>query len=415
MPVKMRTILFATSFPALAVTAVMPWPEHLDWRPFAQKVIAETLAETLAVKPPAPDYTTSVVSRGDIRKEATGTGVVRPLVSVLVGSQVSGQIVEIKASFNSFVKSGDILAILDDKMFASRIAQAEADLAVAEAMILVQQAGLDKAEATKRLAELDFERQRALMKTKTTTQSQLEAAEQSVAAGKADVTAAKAQVASATASVQHRQAELTQARIDFGRTQIRAPIDGVVLSRMVEVGQTVAASLQAPELFRIAKDLRNVQIEAQISEADIAGVQQGNAVAFTVDAYPERTFQGHVTEVRLAPVIEQNLVTYTVVVEADNADLKLFPGMTASVRIETARHAEALRVPAEALRYRPANAPAEATVADAGRVWVQQPSGQIEARAVRIGMSDGGLVEIFGDGLAPGARVLVRRPARANP
>ncbi len=409
----LRTVLYAASLPAIAIAALAPAPEPRDWR----QLFDGTFLVSRTNKPLVADYATELVSRGDVLRHVAGSGVVRPLVSVLVGSQLSGQIVEIKASFNAEVKAGDVLAVLDDKMYASRIAQAEAELAVAQAALHSQQAARGKALVQLRRAELDRGRQSVLMKSKSTTRSQQDEAEQSVEIAKAEVAAADAQMSSAAATIRNREAQLAQARIDLDRTQIRAPIDGVVLSRMVEVGQTVAASLQAPELFRIAKDLRNVQIEAQIGEADIAGIRKENAVTFMVDAYPDREFHGNVAEIRLAPAIEQNLVTYTVVVEADNADLQLLPGMTANLQIETARREQVVRVPADALRYRPprgivAAVPQTPRDPQTGSVWVLVPEGRIEPRLVRIGLSDGKTVEISGGGLEPGARVLVKGPAR---
>ncbi len=301
-------------------------------------------------------YETAPVSRGSVRKRVQTSGTVRPLVTVLVGSQLSGQIKTLKADFNSEVAEGDVLALLDDKTHVARVEQAAADLEMAKAQLANQQAALEKATSILKQAEKQSARAQDLGSRGITAQVQLDTAVRDAEVARAEISVAKAQIDSARANVIQRQAMLSQTKIDLERTQIRAPISGIVVSRLVEIGQTVAASLQAPELFRISQDLRRIRIEAQVNEAEIGGVSRGNPVAFRVDAYPGRLFEGKVSQIRLSATEEQSVVTYTVVVEASNDDMKLFPSMTANVEIETDKRDNVQRVPAEAIRYRPRGA-----------------------------------------------------------
>ncbi|MEZ5844654.1 MAG: efflux RND transporter periplasmic adaptor subunit [Hyphomicrobiaceae bacterium] len=298
-------------------------------------------------------YDTVPIERGGIKRIVSTSGPVRAVVTVSVGSQLSGQIRELGVDFNSEVKSGQVLAVLDDQTFAARVAQARADVAAAHAQLENQQAALTRAEAVKRNAGRVEERQKTLARKGISAQATVDTARRDMETAEAEIAVAKAQIAAAHAAIAQKEAMLKQAEIDLDRTRIRSPIDGTVISRTVDVGQTVAASLQAPELFKIAQDLRRIQIEAQVNEADVGQVKAGNPVTFRVDAYPERQFAGRVGLVRLAATELQNVVTYTVVIEADNEDRVLFPGMTANVAIETARRDDVLKVASEALRFRP--------------------------------------------------------------
>lgn len=316
-------------------------------------------------------YMLAPVSTGTIRKIVSTSGPVGAVVTVQVGSQLSGQVIEVQADFNTEVKKGDILAVLDPKTFAVKVAQAKADLAAAKANVVNQRAALTKAEAVLHQADRNKERQQKLAAKGIAAESALDTADRDFEVAKSDLAVAKAQITVAEAQVEQREAALKQAEIDLDRTSIRAPIEGTVISRTVDPGQTVAASLQAPELFKIAQDLSRIRIEAQVNEADVGSISAGNNATFTVDAYPDRTFVGTVTQVRLAATELQNVVTYTVIVEARNDDRRLFPGMTANVEIETARRNDALRLPAEALRFRPREArrASSGSRRDRGAVW----------------------------------------------
>ncbi len=314
----------------------------------------------------ATQFETSPVTVGPIRKVVATSGPVRALVTVSVGSQLSGQIESVDVDFNSTVKPGDLMALIDAKTYAARVSQAKADLAAAEASLANQQAALVKAQSVLTLAERTTERQKALASKGYASTSALDTSTRDAEVARADITVVKAQIESAKATIEQRKAQLRQAEIDLERTEIRAPIEGTVISRTVDPGQTVAASLQAPELFKIAQDLSRIRIEAQVNEADVGSVAEGNPATFTVDAYPERRFDGRVTQVRLAATEINNVVTYTVIVEASNDDRRLFPGMTANVEIEASRKDNALRVANDALRFNLAPSMDGQGAADAG-------------------------------------------------
>ena len=301
----------------------------------------------------ATSIDTVPLDRGDIVRTVATSGAVRALVTVEVGSQLSGQIAELYVDFNSPVKKDQVIALIDPKTFETRVLQNEADLKVADANVTVQQAGIARAEANLRRARLDYERTEPLVKKGTLPQSDLDSTLAAFESAKADAKMAQAQLENAQATREQRQATLESARIDLDRTKIRSPIDGVVIERVVNQGQTVAASLSSPVLFRIAQDLTQIRIEANVDEADIGNVNQGDPVTFTVDAFPDEEFSGKVDQVRLAPTELQNVVTYTVIISARNPELKLFPGMTATVEIVTGKSENVLRVSNEAVRFRP--------------------------------------------------------------
>ncbi len=310
------------------------------------------------------EYDTVEVSKGTIRKLVSTSGPVRALVTVSVGSQLSGQIDKLVVDFNSEVKAGDVMATIDARTFEAKVAQARADLLAAKAGLTNQAAALTRGEAVRDQAERASERQQALQKKGFAATATLENANRDLAIAAAEIDVAKAQIESAKAVITQREAALKQAEIDLERTKIISPINGTVISRTIDIGQTVAASLQAPELFKIAQDIKRIRIEAQVNEADVGVVADGNKVSFTVDAYPDRTFEGKVTQVRLAATELNNVVTYTVIIEASNDDRKLFPGMTANVQIEVAKKDDALRVPNDALRFKPRGEAASGNPAD---------------------------------------------------
>ena len=310
-------------------------------------------------KPVAVAYDTLEVTKGPIRKLVSTSGPVRALVTVSVGSQLSGLIDKLSVDFNSEVKEGDVLATIDNRTFSSKVAQAKADLAAAKAALANQQATLKRGEAVLVQAERSNDRQETLQKKGFATTVAVDNAKRDAEVAGADIEVARAQIESAKAVIAQREASLKQAEIDLERTKIVAPINGTVISRTIDVGQTVAASLQAPELFKIAQDLRRIRIEAQVNEADVGSVAEGNTVTFSVDAYPDKTFEGKVTQVRLAATELANIVTYTVIIEASNNDRKLFPGMTANAQIEVAKKDSVLRVPNDALRFKPRGDAAE--------------------------------------------------------
>lgn len=315
----------------------------------------------------APVWQTAKIARGTIASTVSASGTLKAVVTVEVGSQISGQIKELYADFNSEVKANQKIALIDPATFEAKLREAEADLAVARANITMNGARLDALTAEIRAAEAalaearaDFDRKKELMPTRAITRSDFGKAEAAYNTARAKLDGAKAkkaeqqaQVLVARAQVQQKEATLQQRKLDLERTVIRSPVDGVVIARNIDVGQTVAASLQAPVLFVIAKDLREMQVEVNVDEADIGRIQVGQGVEFTVDSFPGRTFPGTVKQVRLLPKDVSNVVTYTVIVSAENPDLRLLPGLTANVTFNVSRRDNVVVVPNRALRFRP--------------------------------------------------------------
>ena len=276
---------------------------------------------------------------------------------------------EVNVDYSSEVKKDQVLARIEPSTFESKVRQSEASVAVAKANVTLQQAAVERAEANLHKAELDLHRAQELVAKGAGAQVDSDTAIAAQQSAGADLDSARAQLENAKANVALNEATLDSARIDLERTYIRTPLDGVVVDRTVQVGQTVAASLQAPKLFTIAQDLNHVQIQAQVDEADIGQIASDDPVTFTVDAYPDVTFQGRVSQIRLAPTSLNNVVTYTVVIDAENPLGRLLPGMTATVSIVTGEHKDVVTVPSEALRY--------------------QPRGPAQAALVRDGLSTG--------------------------
>ncbi|MEW5888535.1 MAG: efflux RND transporter periplasmic adaptor subunit [Pseudomonadota bacterium] len=374
-------------------------------------------------------YKLAPVESGPLVAVVSATGTLSPVVSVQVGSQVSGQIKEIYVDFNTPVKAGQLIARIDPETFQHRLRQAQADLEASRAAVLTQQAAvaasraeLARIEANLREAERDYERKKQLVEKNFIAGAERDKAEATLQASRAQRDAARAQVRvaesqahSGEAVVKQREAQVAQARVDLERTAIRAPVDGVVVKRSVEPGQTVAASLQAPELFVIARNLTDMQVETAIDEADVGRIREGQKAHFTVDAFPERQFEGTVRQVRKAAQVVSNVVTYTVVISADNADLSLLPGMTANVRIVTARKDKVLKVPNAALRFKPPEAeekpaagrPGRPSGTPGSRLWVLDARGKPQPITVKFGLSDGRMTEIVSGEVDEGMQVIV--------
>ena len=315
-----------------------------------------------------PVYRLGKVEKGPITAAVAATGTLNPVVSVLVGSQVSGQIKELLVDFNSVVKKNQVIARIDPESFELKVRQAMADLEATRATVLTQMAGVgaqraevSRSEVNLAEAKRDYERKQALVEKgfisaadRDKALSAYNSAQEQLKTARAQLAVAEAQAKNAEAVVKQREAQLAQARVDLDRTIIRAPVDGVVIKKSVDAGQTVAASLQAPELFQIAQNLREMQVEASIDEADVGRTKVDQGATFTVDSFPGRTFSGKVMQVRKAALVVQNVVTYIVVISAANPDLQLLPGMTANVRITTDQRDNVLKLPNAALRFRPA-------------------------------------------------------------
>ncbi len=337
-----------------------------------------------------PQYQTVPISRGDLTQVVTATGTLNPVMTVQVGCQISGNIQKLLVDFNSEVKAGQIVAQLDPATYEAAVSLAEGDLA--------------NAKAGQQLAEVNARRDAELFKNKLTPQ--------------ADHDAVQAALAQAGALVKMKEAGLKKAMVDLARCTIASPIDGIVISRDVDVGQTVAATMNAPVLFKIANDLRKMQIDAAVAEADIGNLEVGQSVEFTVDAFPTRTFHGEVSQVRNAATTVQNVVTYDTVISVTNDDLKLKPGMTANISVIIAKRQGVLKIANAALRFRPPEPATAQTPAPAGgaagprgerpggggRPHEKRPAsrtvqlfagGKLQPAQVKLGISDGVNTELL--------------------
>lgn len=404
------------------------------------------------------EYRTATVGRGDIDVTVSATGNPNAVVTVQVGSQVSGNILALFADFNTKVTKGQLIARIDPAPFQTRVNQAQATLdaaraSVANSQAVVEQAraniqaatsslaaaaaNVTKAEALVEDARVKVDRRVVMLAENATAKEDLEtaqttytssvadrdalvaqkqAAEDNVTVAKAQLNVANSLVAANEAQVKEFTAALQSAQIDLDHTSITAPVDGVVVSRNVDVGQTVAASLSAPTLFLIAQDLTKMQVDTNVSEADVGRVRVDQPATFTVDAYPGRTFTGTVTSIRQAPINVQNVITYDAVIGVSNPDLKLFPGMTANVKVLVSQRPNALRVPNAALRYHPASdtsqaarpvGSARAQAAPEKAVWVLDGKDNPRRVVVTTGETDGAFTEIAGGSLNEGDRVIL--------
>jgi HlyD family secretion protein len=353
-------------------------------------------------------YLSAVVERGPVISLVTSTGTINPVVLVQVGTQVSGMIKSLHADFNSVVKAGDIVAVIDPEPFRARRDQASSNLEMSKANV-----ARVKTDLAQRKRELD--RVKSLVAQQFVSQNDVDVAA-------TNFQTAEAQVNVAGAQVKQAEAALNAAELDLKYTVIRSPVNGIVVARNVEVGQTIAASFATPNLFLIALDLTKMQVDTNVSESDIGGISEGKEATFTVDAYPGYQFFGTIRQVRLAPINVQNVVTYNVVVNVDNRDLRLKPGMTANVSIVVAQRDAVLKVPNAALRFTPPTAGQAAGVTLGGKpikvrgaeqaapsrtIWKEGPSGDLEPIHVQTGISDGLATEIVSEELSEGALVVV--------
>jgi HlyD family secretion protein len=369
-------------------------------------------------------YRLAKVERGPLAAVVVASGTLNAVTTVQVGSQISGQVKEIYADFNTPVKKDQVIARIDPATFELRVNQARADLDAAEGAVAVarsgvaaQQAELGRVKVTLVDAQRDVERKKQLVDKKFISAAELDKAQvvldttrEQLKAVEAQIKVSEAQVASARAAVKQRESLLRQAQVDLERTIIRAPVDGTVILRNVDAGQTVAASLQAPVLFTIAQDLRDMQVEAAIDEADVGRLRVGMATSFAVDAFPRRNFTGEIRQIRKSPQNVQNVVSYTVVISAANPDLALLPGMTANVRVAVESRASTLKVPNAALRFRPAGAlearaPNDAPPQQAGGQAVQEFRSRIQQDLKPTEAQRAQLDEIFSESRQKFARV----------
>jgi HlyD family secretion protein len=296
---------------------------------------------------------TAKVERGDIKDSVEATGTINAVITVQVGSQVSGTVAKLNADFNSRVHKGDVVALIDPALFKGALLQAIADLENAKANLVAAQANLEKAKAGLVQTKADYDRTVGLFRSGIMSQQQLDLAKANYDSANAAVSAAAASVTQGEAQVSQKQAAVEIAQTNLNYTVIRSPIDGTVVARNVDVGQTVAASLQAPTIFTIAQDLSKMWVYAKTDESDVGNIKVGKPVTFKVDAFPKDTFHGMVSQVRMNATTVQSVVTYDTIIEFANPELKLFPGMTAYVTIPVATVENALKLPNTALRYKP--------------------------------------------------------------
>lgn len=362
-------------------------------------------------------YLSAKVQRGEIRDVVDATGTVNAVVNVQVGSQVSGTIAKLNVDFNSKVKRGDIVAVIDPALFEGAVQQAKADLEAAQANVTVSDANVDKARATLVQTKADYERAVTLVKQKLASQQALDLARAANDNAAASLASAIAAVAQAKAQVRQKEAAVGVAQTNLDYCEIRSPIDGVVVNRSVDIGQTVAASFQAPTIFTIAQDLTKMLLYAKTDESDVGRIEVGREVTFKVDAFPKEIFHGRVSQMRMNATTVQNVVTYDTIVTFDNPDLKLFPGMTAYVTIPVATVDKVVKVPNTALRFEPPLPPADVQALYArrnidpaelgtqgempGRVGRQQAGvvwklrgGDLEPVVVQLGITDHAYTEV---------------------
>ena len=378
--------------------------------------LAALIALAVVRRGDSVQYLTSKVQQGEIRDAVDATGTVNAVITVQVGSQVSGTIAKLNVDFNSRVHKGEVVAVIDPTLLQGTLLQATADLETAKASVAVAQADLAKARATLDQTKRDDDRATAMAKTGVITQQELDLATATYGSAQASADAATAGVAQAQAQVIQKEAAVSVARTNLDHTVIRSPIDGIVVARNVDVGQTVAASLQAPTIFTIAQDLTKMQVYASVDESDVGRIKPKQAVSFKVDAFPKETFHGVVTQIRMNPTTVQNVVTYNAVVDFANPELKLFPGMTAYVTIPVATVEHVLKLPNAAIRFRPPPSAVHGAIAsepeapdDRVTVWKLVSGSRLVPVRVALGITDHAYTQVTavlaGD-LRPGDEVV---------
>ncbi len=363
-------------------------------------VIGAMVFLALRNKSGVPQFRTEKVTKGDIVSTVTATGTVNAVTTVLVGTQVSGTIKAIYADYNSKVRKGQLIAQIDPALFEAQVDQARAN-------VVTSKANLAKSEVSVVDTRRTMDRNRELFAKNLIARSDLDTAQTNYDSAVAQVNANKA-------LVQQAAAALRTAETNLKYTRILSPVDGIVVSRNVDVGQTVAASFQTPTLFNIAQDLTKMQIDSSVAEADIGKIMVGQPVEFTVDAYPDSPFQGGVSEIRNAPITVQNVVTYDVVIKVDNPELKLKPGMTANVSIIVSSKKGVLRISNAALRFRPSEKRGKGEQREktgGSGVWVLE-NNKPKRIGITTGISDGNYTELLSDGLKEGQELIVESLAK---
>jgi HlyD family secretion protein len=399
------------------------------------------------VRADAPDFVTAPVQRGAISNVVTANGTLQAVRTVEVGSQISGRVAALYADYNSTVKQGQLLALIDPRTFETEVATAQAQVAsasarlsAAQADVANQEAGVAQAEANlaavtaeAQNATLQYERASQLRDKGLISRNDYDVAKTNADTAKAKVSQAKAALDQARSGITSRNAQVKEARaeisgasaglqrasVNLGFTKIVSPVDGVVISRNVNIGQTVAASLQAPVLFVIANDLAQMQVKASVDEADIGRISNNTPAEFTVDAYPNEIFRGNIDQIRLEPQTVQNVVTYNVMVGVSNPDLKLKPGMTANLRMIVTQRDDVLSVPNAALRFKPegfsGKRPNVGREPNQNVIWVLDKNGKPRPETITVGITDGARTEILNSQLKEGDSVIIGNTASNRP
>jgi HlyD family secretion protein len=396
------------------VQSVRAWVKrHPVWSALIALLALFILYRMLRPTPRDYEYVSEAVTRGNVLRKVSASGKVRALNTIKVGAEVSGQITKVYVDFNTPVTAGQVLAEIDPTRVNARVQQSEAQVALARAALQQSNANVARARSELEIQQRDFARQKALADRGFVSKAGLDIAQSKLNSARNALEVAEAQTRSGNAQIAQGSAELSSARLDRSRTMIIAPASGVIINKLVEPGTTVAANFQTPNLFEIAADTSKMQVEASVDEADIGQVQEGQEVNFTVDSYPDTIFKAKVRQVRKAPVETQNVVSYLVIIDVDNLDGKLLPGMTANVEIITAVRSNVMRVPTNALRFRPRAADREEEKPD--KKGTPQPALYVGGadpyrptkRKVQIGLQGDDFTEIT-SGLKAGDKILVR-------
>ncbi|WP_397574869.1 efflux RND transporter periplasmic adaptor subunit [Sphingorhabdus sp.] len=392
---------------------------HRVWSAIIALILLFILYRMVRPTPHDYEYVSETVTRGEVLRKVSASGKIRALNTIKVGTEVSGQVTKVYVDFNSPVKAGQVLAEIDSTRVRARVQQSEAQVALARAGLQQTVANVARARSELEIQERDFARQRALAERGFVSKAGLDIAQSKLNSARNALQVALAQTQSGNAQISQGTAELSSARLDLNRTVIVAPASGVIINKLVEPGTTVAASFQTPNLFEIAADTTKMQVEASVDEADIGQIIEGQDVTFTVDSYPNDIFRAKVRQVRKAPVETQNVVSYLVIIDVDNKDGKLLPGMTANVEIITGAKANVLRVPTNALRFRPKLAdrgePKEEKPGAPAKKGTPKPSLYLAGtdlyrpvrKQIQIGLQGDDYTEVT-SGIKAGDKVLVR-------
>ncbi len=401
------------------VKTVFGWIRaHPIWSGLIALLAAYAAYSLLVPSKPEYAYVTETAGRGEVKRVVSASGKLRALNTINVGAEVSGQVVRVNVDFNSQVKAGQVLAVIDQTRVRARVQQGRASVALAQSSLQQAEANIARARNDLTIQQREYNRRKTLADKGFLSKTALDQAEAQLIGARNSLQVGLTQAASARAQISQANAELSSAQLDLNRTNIIAPSSGVIINKLVEPGSTVTAGFQTPNLFEIAADITQMQVEASVDEADIGQVREGQNVTFTVDSYPDERFTAKVRQVRQAPVETQNVVNYLVIIDVANQDGKLLPGMTANVEIVTGAKKNVMRAPSAALRFRPrqSDLPGDADAENDGdRKGDKQPTIFVATddayrpslRKVKVGIRGDDYTEIV-EGLKGGEEILLR-------